>query len=199
MYGDKPVDAVDLFRFGTHLWVVLQITVLPEALLHFTDVDDADHAIQSGRGYCKRETEVTVGGAIILQKLLAGANRQVKTSYFSHPWENLSNLRHACRKGQVKFKLVRTSYFIRTPDMPHGEDAPEFEQNPTPPAPAAFPVTNLIRGAINCVYINGQQVSSAFAVPKLVTARSGPCREDWPLPPRRVVLRTGVETLEASS
>jgi hypothetical protein len=50
----------------------------------------------------------------ILQKLLAGANRQVKTSYFSHPWENLSNLRHACRKGQVKFKLVRTSYFIRT-------------------------------------------------------------------------------------
>jgi hypothetical protein len=65
MYGDKPVDAVDLFRFGTHLWVVLQITVLPEALLHFTDVDDADHAIQSGRGYCKRETEVTVGGAIV--------------------------------------------------------------------------------------------------------------------------------------
>ncbi|KAJ7815699.1 hypothetical protein B0H14DRAFT_2603242 [Mycena olivaceomarginata] len=112
MYGDKPVDAVDLFRFGTHLWVVLQITVLPEALLHFTDVDDADHAIQSGRGYyilvslCEIKKELC-SVEQILQKLLAGANRQVKTSYFSHPWENLSNLRHACRKGQVKFNRHR--------------------------------------------------------------------------------------------
>jgi hypothetical protein len=69
-----------------------------------------------------------------------------------------------------------------TPEMPHGEDAPEFEQNPTPPAPAAFPVTNLIRGAINCVYVNGQQVSSAFAVPKLhalgPAERTGPCHHD---------------------
>ncbi|KAJ7337632.1 hypothetical protein DFH08DRAFT_1014903 [Mycena albidolilacea] len=69
-----------------------------------------------------------------------------------------------------------------TPDMPHGEDAPEFEQNPTPPAQAAFPVTNLIRGAINCTYVNGQQVSSAFAVPKLhalgPAERTGPCHHD---------------------
>jgi hypothetical protein len=74
---------------------------------------------------------------------------------------------------------------LETPDehnMPHGEDAPDFTRDPTPPAQAAFPVTNLIRGAINCTYVNGQQVSSAFAVLKLhalgPAERTGPCHHD---------------------
>ncbi|KAJ7878482.1 hypothetical protein B0H14DRAFT_2567173 [Mycena olivaceomarginata] len=74
---------------------------------------------------------------------------------------------------------------LKTPDehdRPHDEDTPGFTWDPTPPAQAAFPLTNLIRGAINYVYVNGQQVLSVFAMPKLhalgPTERTGPCHHN---------------------